>query len=110
MKIWYEAEDGTFFEYEDDCYRHEVTLKHNHLHTIVFFNGEGKKYTIGDDIFDDDIYQKAEKVIIHTTEELVDFIWLSEECGWTEFSQITSVGEWIRQERGWVDGYWEKTK
>lgn len=109
MKIWYESEDGVFFESEDDCYAHEQKQKHVHLNTIIFFDKQGVKYVIGDDIFDDDIYQNAERIIIHSIEELVDFIWLSEECGWTEFSQITSVGEWIREEKHW-DGYWQKVK
>lgn len=107
MKIWYEADDGTFFEDEDDCYMHEQTLKHQHLNTIIFFDKEGNKYTTESNFFNDDIYQRAERVIIHSIEELADFIWLVEETGWTEFTQIDSVGEWVRHEKH-LDGYWEK--
>lgn len=109
MKIWYEAKDGTFFDNEDDCYSYEQKFEHTHLNTIIFFDEKGKEYTVGEDIFDDDVYQLANRVIIHNAEELSDFIWLSEECGWTEFFQITDVGEWIREEENW-NGYWERIK
>ena len=107
MKIWYESEDGIYFEDEDECVAHEKKLDHPHLSTIVFFNLKGEKYTIGDNIFDDDIYQHAEKVIIHDESELADFIWLAEEAGWAEFYQIKEVGEWNRYEDSW-NGRWLK--
>ena len=107
MKIWYESDDGVFFDSEDDCYRHEQTLIHNHLNTITFFDKENHKYTIGENIFDDDIYQKAERVIIHNEEEFNDFSWLADECGWAEFYLISGVGEWIREESQW-EGRWKR--
>lgn len=107
MKIWYESKDGIYFEDEDKCKAHEDKLNHPHLGTIIFFNLEGKQYSIGDDIFDEDIYQKAEKVIIHNELELADFMWLVDETGWAEFNQIKEVGEWNRYENSW-NGRWLK--
>ena len=107
MKIWYESEDGVFFDDEGKCYEHEQKQKHTHLNSIVFFDKEENKYTIGEDIFNDDIYQKAEKVIIHNEEEYNDFAWIADECGWAEFYLIKEPGEWIRREELW-DGRWER--
>ena len=107
MKIWYESEDGVFFDDEDDCYVHEQKQKHNHLNTIIFFDENDKQYTIGENIFDEEIYQKAEKIIIHSLEELADLLWLSVENGWCEFEQIKKIGTWIRKENGFRDGIWK---
>ena len=109
MKIWYESDDGIFFEDELDCEMHEQKQKHTHLNTIIFFDKENVSYNISENIYDDEIYQHAEKVIIHNKEELADFIWLADECGWAEFYQITEPGSWIREERNW-DGRWTKIK
>lgn len=110
MKVWYESEDGIFFDNEDDCYKHEQKLEHNNLSTIVFFDKNNNMYSIGENIFDEDIYQKAEKVIIHNTQELADFWWLTIESGWCEFEQIKGVGEWIREDRGSYSGIWRNKK
>lgn len=107
MKILYQSFDGTIFEDETECYCHEMKQEHSHLKNIVFFNAENQEYKIEDDLFDDDIYQKAEKVIIHNGNELADFVWLIDETGWTEFYQITEVGTWIRKESSW-NGRWTK--
>lgn len=110
MIIKYESEDGLLFDNEEDCYIHEAIQKHCHLKTIAFFNKENELYTIGENILDDDIYQKAERIIIHNLEELADFLWLSVENGWCEFEQIKKVGEWTRREGNFLDGIWELKK
>jgi hypothetical protein len=109
MKIWYESEDGIYFEDEYECEAHEQKLAHPNLNTIVFFDLENEEYTIGDNILDEDIYQRAEKVIIHNERELNDFMWLADECGWSEFTQIEEIGEWNRYTTdSWSDGRWSK--
>ena len=107
MKIWYESEDGILFDKEDDCYVHEQKQKHTHLNTIDFFDKENNRYTIGDNIFDDNVYYDAERIIIHNKDEYNDFTWLADECGWAEFNLINDVGEWVREEKSW-DGKWNK--
>ena len=81
MRILYESEDGLLFDDENDCYNYEASQKHCHLKTIAFFDEAGNQYSVENDIFNDEVYQKAETVIIHDTDELNDLLWLAEECG-----------------------------
>lgn len=115
MEILYRAVDGHIFLNEDDCYTYESTLTHQNLFTIEFFNEKDNRYFIRrNNIFDEDVYNQAEKVIIHNIDELNDFKWLAEECGWCEFAKdgdIDSPGIWVRKETDWThDGVWEKEK
>lgn len=106
MKIRYESEDGLLFDNEEDCYAYEAKQKHCHLKTIAFFDRDNNQYSIEEeDIFNDDVYHKAEQVVIHDMDELNDFIWLAEECGWCEFTQLIRPGIWIRKSTRW-GGEW----
>jgi hypothetical protein len=82
MKIIYQADDGKIFENEYECLEYEDGLKFPKLFSIVFFDAAGKSYFINKNhIYDDDVYQKAEKVYIHSTAELLAFHWLAEALG-----------------------------
>ena len=113
MKIIFVANDGKQFDDEWECEQYEASLIHTHLTSIIFYNADGETYRIDTkdykNMFDEDIYNDAEKVIIHTEEELADFLWLTETCGWIEFNQIDSVGTWVRHVgEAWYDGEWVK--
>ena len=97
MEILYKAFDGMIFKDEEECIDYENIMLHPNLFTIKFLDeNENPYYICKEDIYDDDIYQKAEMVTIHSEDEYKDFLWLTEECGWGEFMDITSPGVWKR--------------
>ena len=109
MKILYQSNDGLIFDSEFLCLNHENSLIHSSLFSIVFYNKTNTPYKIRkENLYDDEIYQQCEKVIIHNHEELDDFIWLAEECGWCEFGNINSIGTWIRKTNDFNEGRWER--
>lgn len=98
MRIVYIAADGTEFDNAWDCETYEDKMKYPELKNIAFYDQENNIYFIGDDLFDSDIYNNCEKVLIHNENEYNAFQWLAEECGYCEFSDfITSAGFWERQ-------------
>ena len=115
MKIWYESEDGKFFDNKLDCEVHELKLIHTHLDKISFYSKENNKYIeyhidYNQDITSDDYYQKCEKINIHNEDEFQDLMWLSKYCGWIEFEQFTQPGIWIRHEDNHkiINGVWRR--
>lgn len=111
MKILYEAFDGTIFKDRDECEKYENTELHPNLFTIKFLDeNENPYYIRKENIYDDDVYQKAERVEINNENEYKDFAWLVEECGWCEFMDIKTPGLWERTILHGVlsDGIWEK--
>ncbi len=109
MKILYQSNDGLIFDSESLCLNHENSLIHSALFSIVFYNKTNTPYKIEKkDIYNDEVYQQCEKVIIHNNKELDDFMWLAEECGWCEFEDINSTGTWIRKTNSFNRGEWEK--
>lgn len=111
MQILYKAIDGKIFDNEDECLLYENKNNYSDLKNIEFYSEDGTKCYIDlNDIYNDNIYQFAEKVIIHNQNEFKCFIWLAEECGWCEFyDQITSPGTWVRLKEG-LQGIWTKEK
>ena len=65
-------------------------------------------------MFDDHIYNDAEKIVVHNTEEVDALLWIADYTGWCEFEQITSPGTWVRHAKDmgthylYSDGIWEK--
>ena len=109
MKILYQSNDGLIFNSEFLCLNHENSLIHPFLFSIVFYNKTDTSYKIRkENLYDDEVYLECEKVIIHNREELDDFMWLVEECGWCEFEDINSIGTWIRKTNDFDEGEWEK--
>ena len=111
MRIIYESYDGSQFNSEEECLTYENSLKHSDLFSIVFFDRLDRPYTIRkDNMYDDEVYYRSEKIEIHNKKELNDLLWLSEECGWCEFEQITSIGSWIRlQSNISQEGIWKRS-
>ena len=99
MKILYQAEDGTIFDDEDKCYAYETVNKFPELFLIDFYDINNNLYHINKaDPFNDDIYNRCEKIHIHNDVELSILHWISTECGWCEFEdQITEPGIWVRE-------------
>lgn len=112
MRVVYIAYDGTEFDDEFDCEVYEAGIKHAGLLDIEFYDVNDQLYQIDKlSIFDEWVYHKAEKVIIPTQKAYDDFAWLTEETGWLEFEQLTSVGTWVRRQEGWNGvGIWEKVE
>ena len=113
MKIIYEAIDGKQFDSQTKCEEYEAIMQHTHLDTIDFYDEDNECYHIDyDHLFDDSVYQHAEKIRIRSAEELEDFAWLKDECGWIEFDQIKGCGLWIRQtpDNEYDMGIWKKVK
>jgi len=109
MKILYQSNDGLIFDSEFLCLNHENSLIHSALFSIVFYDKTNTPYKIRkENLYDDEVYQQCEKVIIHNHEELDDFMWLAEECGWCEFEDINSIGTWIRKTNNFNEGKWIK--
>lgn len=109
MKKVYIADDGTWFDDFDKCEEYETIQKHPKMFDIIFADKNGTEYTLNkDNPFDDKAYNKACKVIIKTQEELDELAFLTSECGWIEFEQITGLGTWIRFEGENFDGVWIK--
>lgn len=107
MIILYKAFDGKIFENEYDCLNYENKQFHPYLKNIECYTINNVKYSI-DNINDDDVYFKAEKVIIHNDNEFNDFIWLAKYNGWCEFYElITKPGIWTRHEDKMHNGYWK---
>ena len=108
MRILYIADDGTQFDDYDACEAYEALLGHEAIYNIKFDDGKHSYKVKRGDEFDDSVYQRAEKVYVETEKELEDFQWLTKECGWCEFEQITSPGKWVRKDMGDMMGVWEK--
>jgi len=112
MKIIYQAFDGKNFDNEENCEIYEFKKIHPSLFTINFYDEENKLFRISsekDDFLNDKIYYTAEKVEIHNTAELSDFLLWSKDCGWCEFEeQINDIGFWERTTDEVGNGIWVK--
>lgn len=111
MRILYIANDGTEFENEWDCEAYEEAQNHPEITNVVFYDKNNCPYKVGSDLFDDDIYNDCEKVLIHDEKEYEAFQWLARECGWCEFqNQIKSPGLWVRhsEEKTLLEASWER--
>ena len=111
MKILYQAEDGKIFEDENKCLEYEYPLEFPEMFNIWFYDEEGYLFLINeDDIFNDNVYFKAEEVYVHNETELATLHKLATDCGWCEFDQITEPGFWVRAEstESFVGGKWNK--
>lgn len=112
MKIIYQAFDGKNFDNEEDCEVYEFKKLHPSLFNIDFYNEENELFHLSkdkDNLWNDTTYYVAEKVKIHNTAELSDFLLLSKEAGWCEFEeQINEIGLWERTEDEVGNGIWIK--
>lgn len=112
MEILYRADDGTIFTDQYECENYENTLNHENLYTIEFIDKDNVLYLIDKNfITDEDVYDGAEAVVIHDKDELKDFQWLAEYCGWYEWYDITEPGTWKRIEtEPYHEGKWVKVE
>ena len=92
----YEAFDGKIFDNEDDCAVYEAVKLHSNLFHITFIDKDNKPYGINPIWpFEDNTYNHCEQINV-PADAFDDFKWLTEECGWCEFEQITKPGRWKR--------------
>ena len=97
MRVVYIAEDGKKFDDEFECQDYEWKLKHTtHLKDIHLFDKDGNEL---EDIFSDDTYDNADKVIVLTDEAIKDLQELAEYTGFICYDSITSPGEWMFNKR-----------
>ena len=113
MKVLYIADDGKQFDSDMECEEYEEKLKHPNMYGIIFSDEDNNEFSVSkEDPFNDDTYNKACKVVIHSEEELEDLKFLEEYCGWCEFGQITEPGTWVRfpldSTAPWRGGMWMK--
>ena len=95
--MMFQADDGKIFDDLLKCMSYEAEIFHPALFSISFFDKDNNLYRIQKgDVFDEAIYDKAEKIVITSNEELEDLHWYTGETGWCEFEQIDSVGTWKR--------------
>ena len=93
----YEAFDGKIFKEEEECFNYECEKLHSKLFNITFWDENNNVYFINkDDVCNDSTYDKCEKLSI-PIDSFEDFVWLTEECGWYEFTQISQPGIWKRE-------------
>lgn len=109
MKVVYIANDGTEFDDEWDCEVYEAGIEHAGLLDIEFYDVNDQLYQIDKlSVFDEWVYNKAEKVVIPTQKAYDDFAWLTEETGWCEWEDITEPGIWVRHEDERGNARWIK--
>ena len=111
MRTIYIAEDGTEFNNVWDCEDYEALLSHQEIYNIAFFDEmSNKTFVKHGDEFNDDLYNYAEKIIVHNERELECLKWITDYCGWCEFEDITSPGTWIREVDEEVYSYYKDSK
>lgn len=100
MRVLYIADDGTEFTNEYDCEMYEDLKHYPSQFTIDFYDAKGRLYRMQPNLNEkefDEIYQKAEKVIIHNQSEFEALVYLTNIGGWCEFDDITGPGTWVRK-------------
>jgi hypothetical protein len=100
MRVIYVADDGKEFDNEYDCERYEDLQHYPSQFTIDFYDDKDRLYHLQPSLDDkgfDEIYQKAEKVIIHNQSEFEALAHLTNIYGWCEFDDITGPGTWVRK-------------
>ena len=95
MTIVYIADDGTHFDNEWECRDYEWKLKHPHLKDVHIFDENDKEFF---DLFSDDTYHGAQRVVITTQEAILDFIEFARDTGFCAYDDIIRVGEWVFNE------------
>lgn len=111
MRIIYEANDGKQFDTSSECEEYEAILAHPSVLNVDFYDINNTVYHIDrNNFFDDSVYQRAVKVIIHNRAEFDDFAWMTYECGWWEFDEIISDGSWMRFVDDVMNPTWKKVE
>lgn len=106
----YETFDGAIYRNKEDALRHESTFKHTTLYSINFYDKDDNLFHAipDDENFNERVHEFAEKIHIHNTLELADFMRWIHMGGFCEFSNINSPGFWVRKVRSFGYVYWEK--
>lgn len=108
--IVYETSDGVIYRNEEDALRHERKLfTFDSLYSIDFYDIADNLYHAApnDENFNERAYEFAEKVHIHNTAELIEFMHWAGEGGYCEFYDIDAPGFWVRKVSRLGDAHWE---
>lgn len=89
---YYEAEDGTRFENEYECYKYEEAQMLKALgKDVKFFNANYEQVDMEDTSFEY-IADNAQFIIIHTEKALEVILELADSCGYRSFDDIYWTG------------------
>ena len=94
MRIVYIADDGTQFDDEWDCRDYEFR-KGLDLCDIEVYDENGLRLM---NIFDEDNYYKAAKVIVKTERAVSDLRKIVDYTGFMEYGCIVSPGVWVSED------------
>ena len=97
MRIVYIADDGTEFDGKWECEDYEYLLNNPLLEDITMYNEDGEILT---NIFDQETYEYAMKIIVPTNEAAVSLRDLGERNGWCAYADIKDAGTWV-----WEHGF-----
>lgn len=98
MRVIYIADDGKEFNEEYECLEYEWKLNHPFLKDIILYDEHDEKL---DDIFSEDTYNMAEKIIVPNKMALNDIRELSDYTGFCAYDDIVECGEWVfNREKG----------
>lgn len=91
MRTVYIADDGTQFDDQWECEDYELLLNNPCLKDIIVYNGDGEVLS---NIFDEETYEYATKIIVPTNESAVALRELGERNGWCNYADIKESGTW----------------
>ena len=99
MRITYIADDGTQFDSEIDCLKHEFVVNFPHVKDIRMYTMSGEELT---DVFSDVTYGKADKIIVPNDDALESLHELADFCDFDAYYKINECGEWIWSEEAYI--------
>ena len=95
MRIVYIADDGTHFDDEYECRDYEWMQRHRALNDVVIFDKDGNWLK---DIFSEDTYSKAMKIVVPNRAASLAFIDLAQYTGFCTYEDINRAGIWVWDE------------
>ena len=104
MRVIYIADDGKEFDDEFECEHYEWALDHPHIKEIVCYDRNGN---VLEDIFSQDTYETAMKIVVPTDEAAKELREVGRYCGFCNYIDIESAGVWVW---GKIDFNWHFTK
>ena len=101
MRTVYIADDGKEFTDAFECEDYEWMQNHKDLRNVTFYSEDG---TILTDIFSEDTYGSADKVLVPNNAAVKDLHEFGEYTGFCCYEDITEPGEWCwdENEMGYV--------
>ena len=92
MRTVYIADDGKEFDDKFECEDYEWLLNNPYLKDIKMYDEDG---VVLKDIFDEETYDYAMKIVVPTDEAAVALRDLGERNGWCAYADIKASGTWV---------------